>query len=285
MLSTIVRTGRVLELFTRDRPEWGVTDIASELGIPKSNAHEILSSLASIDLLRRTGRSRYRLGWRIMTMASEVVEAGALRKHAPDHMMRLSRATHESCHLAVWDGRRLVFVARALGSDGVVQQHAEVGSMLFAHCSASGKVLLADLPWDEVLDRVDRSGGLVARTPHSITTYDGLVSELDEAREAGWASNREEADIGVSGVAVPIRQPDGRAFAALAVSCASERYDGLVRLHLGLIQKIARQLERAIAAEILMERELVEFVDYPPVPTIREIRGAAASAASAAQST
>ena len=264
MLNTIVRTGQVLELFTRSRPEWGVTEIASALGVPKSNAHEIVSSLASIDLLRRTGRSRYRLGWRIMTMASEVVEARALRQHAPEYMRRLARVTHESCHLAVWDGRRLIFVGRVLGDDGVVQRHAEAGSMLFAHCTGSGKVLLADLPWDEVVDRVERGGGLVARTQHSITSFEALREELAVVREQGWGANREEADPGVSGVAVPVRQPDGRPIAALAVSMARERFDGLVRLHLPLIRKVARELEKAIADEIA-ERVEVRQVDYPEV--------------------
>ncbi|WP_164775119.1 IclR family transcriptional regulator [Nocardioides pantholopis] len=274
MLKTIVRTGQVLELFTRSRPEWGVTEIASALGVPKSNAHEIVSSLASIDLLRRTGRSRYRLGWRIMTMASEVVEARALRQHAPEHMRRLARATHETCHLAVWDGRRLIFVARALGVDGIVQQHAEAGNMLVAHCSASGKVLLADLPWDEVVDRVERGGGLVARTPNSITSFEALRDELTLVGDRGWGANREEADLGVSGVAVAVRQPDGRPVAALSVSVARERFDGLVQLHLPLIRKVARQLEKAIADEIaLAAHEDPREVDSDASPAEAE-RGA-----------
>ena len=37
MLNTIVRTGQVLELFTRSRPEWGVTEIASVLGLAKAS--------------------------------------------------------------------------------------------------------------------------------------------------------------------------------------------------------------------------------------------------------
>src|SRR5690606_18003318 len=105
MLNTIVRTDQVLELFSTERPEWGVTEIAQTLGVPKSNIHELVSSLASIGLLRRTGRSRYRLGWRIMSMAHNVVEAASLRRHALVSMRNLSRQTGETSHLAVWDSR------------------------------------------------------------------------------------------------------------------------------------------------------------------------------------
>lgn len=142
--------------------------------------------------------------------------------------------------------------------------------MLFAHCTSSGKILLADLPWNEVIDRVERSGGLVARTPKSMTSLETLSGELAEVREQGWARNRGEADVGVSGVAVPVHSPDGNTIAALGVSVASERFDGVVRLHLRLIQKVARQLEKAIADEIaLASHESVNHVDYPTVPPMK----------------
>ena len=58
MLGTLKRAGTVLDLFTTDEPEWGVTATAHRLGIGKSLAHDILSSLAAIGLLQRVGHGR-----------------------------------------------------------------------------------------------------------------------------------------------------------------------------------------------------------------------------------
>ena len=74
MLSTLGRAARLLDLFTLDAPEWGATAVAAELQIAKSQAHELLVSLAGGGLLQRVGAGRYRLGWRIVALNSVLVE-------------------------------------------------------------------------------------------------------------------------------------------------------------------------------------------------------------------
>src|SRR4051812_50046169 len=66
MLSTLGRAAKVLDLFTVEAPEWGATAVAHELQIAKSQAHELLASLAVGGLLQRVGMGRYRLGWRVV---------------------------------------------------------------------------------------------------------------------------------------------------------------------------------------------------------------------------
>lgn len=249
MLNTIVRTGEVLELFTRERPEWGVTEVADHLGVPKSNAHEVLSSLASIDLLRRTGRSRYRLGWRIVMMARDVVDAAQLRRHAPSIMNALARETGETTHVAIWDGRRLVFIARVLADTGLDQDHARAGTPIEAHCTASGKLLLAELSWDDLARRVDRTGGLKPRTVRSIRSLDVLTDQLRDVRRNAVATNEEEADDGVAGIAVPVLGADGHAIASLGVSMSVDRLGDFRRRHERLLRRLAKTLSTTILEE------------------------------------
>lgn len=249
MLSTIVKTGQVLDLFTCARPEWGVTEIAAELGVPKSNAHEITSSLASIDLLRRTGRNRYRLGWRIMLMAGGIVEAASLRRHATQFMTELAQESGETTHLAIWDGRRLAFISRVMARTGLNQPHARSGSALEAHCTASGKVLLADLPWDDVEQRVARDG-LAARTHRSITDLGLLKEQVTLSRAHGIAINQEEADPGVAGIAVPIRGADGGSVAALGISMPADHLGAFRRRHERALRRSAERLSARITVEL-----------------------------------
>src|SRR4051794_41972859 len=74
MLSTLGRAAKVLDLFTVEAPEWGATAVAHELQIAKSQAHELLVSLAVGGLLQRVGMGRYRLGWRIVALNAVLVE-------------------------------------------------------------------------------------------------------------------------------------------------------------------------------------------------------------------
>ncbi|MFT4262230.1 MAG: IclR family transcriptional regulator [Nocardioides sp.] len=256
MLSTVVRTGEVLELFTRDRPEWGVSEIAAALGVPKSNAYEVVSSLAAIDLLRRTGRSRYRLGWRILMMASGLVDADLLRRHAPGILNTISHETGETTHLAIWDGHRLVFIARVLADGGVNQSHAQPGSPIEAHCTASGKVLLADMPWTEVAKRVlGRSGKLQRRTVNSIGDLGSLADQLRDVRGGTVALNREEADLGIGGFAVPVYGPDRHAIAALSVSMPVERLGEFEKRHYRFLTRMGATLSATLAESLQADSE------------------------------
>ena len=78
MLGTLMRAGDVLDLFTVEEPEWGVTATAQRLGIGKSLAHEALATMTEIGLLQRVGHGRYRLGWRTMSLASVLMRTSGL---------------------------------------------------------------------------------------------------------------------------------------------------------------------------------------------------------------
>lgn len=79
MLKTLARAGAVLDLFTREQPELGVTEIARRLGMPKSNAHALVHSLCKIGLLRRTPGNRYALGWKIFVLSQRLLQSTELR--------------------------------------------------------------------------------------------------------------------------------------------------------------------------------------------------------------
>lgn len=271
MLTTVVKTGQVLELFTRDRPDWGVSEIARELTLPKSNVHDIVSTLVAINLLHRTGRSRYRLGWRLMSLASGVVLADSLRRCAPEIMGQLAGETGQTTHLAVWDGEKLMFLARRLGRHGLNQPHAAAGSRLLAHCTASGKVLLADLPWAEVVERigVNDSSSLDFRTSRSLRDVARLREELDAVRGTGIGYNLAEADNGVAAMAVPVRDAEGNAVAALGVTVAYDDFENFRTRYEPLFKRMGQILTRNLA-----EAEDAQPVEWAP---LRENRVRAAT--------
>lgn len=60
------KAGQVLNLFSLERSEWGVSEAAKELNFPKSSTSALMATLAEQGLLRRTSERRYRLGWRLM---------------------------------------------------------------------------------------------------------------------------------------------------------------------------------------------------------------------------
>ena len=107
MLGTLARAGAVLDLFTTEEPEWGVTATAHRLRIGKSLAHDVLASLAAIGLLQRVGHGRYRLGWRTVTLASVLLRTSELKTHARPVVRDLAERQGLTVSLAAWDCWRI----------------------------------------------------------------------------------------------------------------------------------------------------------------------------------
>ncbi len=133
---------------------------------------------------------------------------------------RLHRATGEGCHIVVPDLPEVVFVERR-DSTATFRFHSERGVRVPANCTSTGKVLLAHASrpaQEQVLTE-----GLGALTPSSITDPERLRSELEAVRERGYATSRDETEIGMTSMAVPIRDPYGRVIAAVGLAGRTER--------------------------------------------------------------
>ncbi|MET8511868.1 IclR family transcriptional regulator [Streptomyces sp. NPDC005077] len=217
MLGSVSKAGRVLGLFTPEAPEWGVSEVATAIGIAKSSAHALLVTLDDIGLVRRLAGGRYRLGWRIL-------ELNRTLRHSTDflgpHRARLQRVAVSlgaTVHLAALQGREVVYLDKIVAPHGPVLAESGVGLAMPAHCTALGKVLLASLgPVDA--DAMLALHGLPRRTASTITDAVGLQEELARIRALGYGLDLEEAVSSVCCVAAPIRDRMGEVEAAVSLT-------------------------------------------------------------------
>jgi len=210
MLSTLGRAARVLDLFTVDTPEWGATAVAQELEIAKSQAHELLVSLAVGGLLQRVGMGRYRLGWRIVALNAVLVETSDLLRLVGPEMRALVGRYGETVHVAVWDGRPVCIDARS-GRLSTSVPPFRVGADLPARSTALGKVLLAGRPRDEITSFVGDGD-------------DDAHVGLGEVAAQGFAYEEQEYRPGSCSVAAPIINRDAGVFASIGMSVPVDRW-------------------------------------------------------------
>jgi DNA-binding IclR family transcriptional regulator len=117
-------------------------------------------------------------------------------------MRNLSEQLWESIHVGMLDGANVHFVA-AVEGPAAVRVASRLGRTMPAHCTSTGKVMLAQLSEAE-LRQVLSHETLERITSRSIGTRTELEAELSRIRERGYAINREESEEGVASVAVPI---------------------------------------------------------------------------------
>jgi DNA-binding IclR family transcriptional regulator len=248
MLLTIESAGRVLELFNGEHPERGVTEVALALGISKSKAHALLSSLATVGLLRRTQLGRYRVGWRVLSLNRVLAETTEFRRHARPVIEALGARYGEVVHLAALDDDQVVYVDRIAGTQAVQIDASVLGSRLPANCSGVGKVLMAHLT-PMALDALIEHRGLPAMTPRTVTDRRVLDGELAEVRRRGYATERGEAVAEVSCVAAPIVAPGPTVVAAVSLAAPTYRFQARKEIYCQAIVRagiyVSKQLAKA----------------------------------------
>lgn len=259
MLQTVNRAGLVLGLFSSERPEWGATAVARELGIAKSQAHELLVSLADIGLLQRGGPGRYTLGWRIVALNSLLVDTSDVRQESARVMRALTARYGETVHLAVWGPSAAICVAAFAGRGPVAVVPCPVGDALPAHCTGAGKVLLACRPWPAVRETLERDG-LVRMTGRTIVTLEALGDELALVRRQGFAHEQEEHVPSTCAVAAPIRDSHGHVVAAVSMSVRADRWRGGTGEYTGALVAAAGRASELVRRRILQREQRLATV-------------------------
>lgn len=239
------KVGNVLNLFSFKCPEWGVSEVAKTLALPKSTTSEIMASLADQGLLRRTDEGRYRLGWRLFYLSQVMLDNTDFYIEARPVIYELVERWGETFHLTVLDEAQVLYVEKLQGTPAVQILLSRVGVRLPAHCSGVGKVLLAHRTWHEVTTLLEGQS-LKPFTPNTITAFDRLAEELEQVRRQGYAYDHEEVVLGLCCVAAPIYDQNGHALAAMSISVPAYRFYPKEETYTTIILQAAQRISESL---------------------------------------
>jgi DNA-binding IclR family transcriptional regulator len=225
MLGSVSKAGRVLNLFTPEMPEWGVSAVALELGIAKSSAHALMLTLDDIGLVRRLPDGRYRLGWKIIQLNRTLQHSTDLAGPSRSRLQRLADGLRATVHVAGLRGREVVYLDKFRGGGCPDIAESGTGMVMPAYCTALGKVLLASLSPAQA-DALLTLHGMERRTPRTITSPEALREDLGRARTLGVGYDLEESVPSVCCVAAPVRGRDGIVEAAVSVTVPAAAFHG-----------------------------------------------------------
>jgi len=132
-------------------------------------------------------------------------------------MERIGEQTHETVHLSVTRGEKVVQVAQ-VDSQFLLGTRDWTEVDVPAHVSALGKVFYAwgVLPVPKELERL---------TDATIVEPELLRRDGLRTRKRGWAVTSDELEVGLTGVAVPVQGPRGDVVAALGISGPTTRLE------------------------------------------------------------
>jgi IclR family transcriptional regulator, blcABC operon repressor len=217
----VARAARILEAVSTG----GLTlsEIARAIDAPKSSSLSVCTTLVESGLLVRTDAGLYQLGWKVVQLGRAYLARSDLATEFRRVDAELGLLPEDTILLSLLDGRNVLYVHTRHGTRPVAV-HYEIGMRLPAHCTASGKSLLAALPPEDVA-ALYADGEFEQLTPHSIASHPELDRELCRVRDRQYAIDDEETALGMICVGAAIVTGSGRPVGALSVSMVKAAVD------------------------------------------------------------
>jgi len=192
-----------LLLLLGEQPQIRLSEATRYLGVASSTAHRLLAMLAYRGFVRQDPVSKaYLPGPSLTGVAFAIFGRVDIQRTATPIMRALSEQLRETIHVGMLDGTSVRFVA-AVEGPAAVRVVSRLGRAMPAHCTSTGKVMLAQLSQPDLRQLLPNEQ-LERITSHSIGSRAELEAELSGIRERGYAINREESEEGVASIAVPI---------------------------------------------------------------------------------
>jgi IclR family transcriptional regulator, acetate operon repressor len=193
-VQSIGRAFELLELLADAGTSLGLSELSATSGLPLPTIHRLMRTLVNHGYVRQEPSRRYALGPRLIRLGE--ASGRLLGTWLRPNLVHLVTLTNETANLAMLDGDDVVYIAQASSLQHQMQMFSEPGRRVLAHCTAVGKVLLAQLDPDDALAILRRSG-MPRITSATITDPDLLLAHFEVIRRQGYAVDDGEQEIGV----------------------------------------------------------------------------------------
>jgi DNA-binding IclR family transcriptional regulator len=255
LVPAVSRALALLERLADARGPLTLARLSSDLGLPKSSVHGLLSTLVSFGYLRRQPDGAYLIGPRVMGLAEAFVSGTDVAQEFAALWDR-GDAPEETVVLSVLSGTEALYVA-VRNSARPLGLAFNVGMRLPAYLSGSGKAMLAFLPTDEVRRRFAEGLGtrLTRKGPRSI---EALLKELALTRKRGYSIDEEAVREGVISFGAPVFGVAGDVVAAVSV-CINKALLGADHgaRHLDAALAVAAALTERLGGDAARSRPLL----------------------------
>lgn len=220
---SVQRVSRLLQAVASRKEGLTLTELSHATALPESTVYRLLATLEGEGFVERAtdGSARFQIGLEVFRLGSTVLDRLGIGQHVLAYLEDLAAWTGETVNLGALQDFRVLYLQK-VESQNPLRASLIVGATVPAHCSANGKMLLAQLDPDR-LDALLATHPLEPRGPRTILDTDALRKELRSIRARGYAVDDLEFADDIRAVAAPILNHAGETVAAVAVAGPATR--------------------------------------------------------------
>jgi len=197
-------------------------DLIDALGLPKPTVHRLLQTAEAEGFLQRDldGRS-FGPGPRLRALAVSTISSEHLRTARLAILRGVAEQIGETCNLATPDREGMTYLDR-VETEWPLRIQLPIGTQVPFHCTASGKMYLSTLR-PHILRSLLAARPLEKRTERTLTDLEKIRAELEVTRQRGYSTDDEEFMDGMTALAVPVLDTQGKLLATLSAHAPMQR--------------------------------------------------------------
>lgn len=207
----------ILMLFSKERPNWRLTEIAKANDMNLPTARRYLHTLTKLGfMVKNESNHTFQLTPKVLRLGSWVIGSMGLKDHLLPYLNAIRNELDVTTHCAILDDTEVVTVERIRSSD-VVNLDISAGSRLPIYASSLGKAILA-FSSPEIRKEITEKIIFRPLTPYTIIDKNLFLMELERTKQRGYSIAIQELTLGLKTMGIPVFNAKGVVEASFGVS-------------------------------------------------------------------
>lgn len=235
----------ILECFSLEQPELGITEISSKLNLNKSNVHNIVATFEACGYLEQNAESgKYRLSLKILQLSHVISRNMNFQFIVHKAVKELAEKIDEIVYFGIPDGENVMYMDGGF-PDKVFNVRWVQGMTAPLVCTSIGKAMLAYMD-ESFIDKVLQKP-IQRFTDYTITDPIEIKEQLRQVKSNGYSLDCMEHEYGVKCVGVPVFNHQGNLIGALSTTGPSLRFeDENIIAYVKLLKEKALEIQKVV---------------------------------------
>ncbi len=247
-IKSLAKCMKVLEAFTAANPERGITEIATELKLTKSNVYNLISSLAEIGYVEKNPKTeKYRLSFKVLEFSYVVTSGLKFQSAVMTNLQQLSDELNLLAYFGVLHGTHVLYVYNTSSRNNANSYYIRsvMGEKAPLYCTSIGKALLSTMDEAEALAHVGTD--LHRFTANTLCEPAEILEEIRETKRRGYAVDNMEHENNIKCVGIPVYDKAGKLLGGMSISGMVSRFtDGKIEEYVHRLNEAAFNIKNRL---------------------------------------
>lgn len=237
----------VMEAIAAEQRPMSVTEIAKHLGLTRSSVFRLIYTLRHMGFLEASQDTKeFTLGPRVLNIGFAYLSSKDIIELSRPELERLRDDTGVSTHLAIRDGREVLYLNCVQNRSGFLS-NMNVGARLPAYATPLGWLLLSELAAKDIR-KLFENVKFQKISEHTPDTLEALLIKVGEAAARGHVVSRGIVEQGGSSVSAPVYNRAGSIVAAIDISGPDTAFDlnAMEERYVDAVDNAAQQISRKL---------------------------------------